>query len=461
MITMDLLVHFLACIFGTGSWVAINGLWVELPLIVNELPEGWYLPSYLTVIIQLANIGPLFVTLMHKFKPRRLNEVAVIYTIVIIGILACLLLAFFWRYTTVIAGVLHSTAFLIITFFLSLVDCTSSVTFLPFMMRLQPKYITSYFIGEGLSGFLPGIIALAQGVGMVTCTNISQTLNTTLDGTNDTSGLYQMETRYHPPNFSIEIFFFLLTAMMLFCLVAFFFLTKLLKIGAISRDNLGASSVNLSSGVTCTSIQDKNESSSQRLPPDRNTTVCKDGAPILDYDYRSYSFSQLVLIYLLVVWVNFLTNGILPSVQTYSCMPYGNTAYHLSATLSSMANPLACIIATFLPRRSLRLLGALALAGTGFGAYNMAMAILSPCPLLQHSVWGEVLIVTSWVLFTGTLSYVKVMIAVILRHQNQSALLWCGVAVQIGSMLGALLMFPLVRVFSFFKSSDCNTKCFL
>lgn len=34
------------------------------------------------------------------------------------------------------------------------------------------------------------------------------------------------------------------------------------------------------------------------------------------------------------------------------------------------------------------------LLGTGFGGYNMAMAALSPCPLLQGSVAGEVIIVS-------------------------------------------------------------------
>uniref|UniRef100_A0A8C0DBQ7 Riboflavin transporter n=1 Tax=Balaenoptera musculus TaxID=9771 RepID=A0A8C0DBQ7_BALMU len=68
-VTMAFLIHLLVCTFGMGSWVAINGLWVELPLLVTELPEGWYLPSYLTVIIQLANIGPLLVTLLHHFQP--------------------------------------------------------------------------------------------------------------------------------------------------------------------------------------------------------------------------------------------------------------------------------------------------------------------------------------------------------------------------------------------------------
>lgn len=63
-------------------------------------------------------------------------------------------------------------------------------------------------------------------------------------------------------------------------------------------------------------------------------------------------------------------------------------------------------------------------------------------------------------LFTGTLSYVKVMAGVILRSRSRSALVWYGAVEQLGSLLGALLMFPLVNVYGFFKSADyCNLQC--
>ncbi|KAJ1122909.1 hypothetical protein NDU88_001382 [Pleurodeles waltl] len=458
---MAFLVHLLACLFGIGAWVAINGLWVELPLIVNELPEGWYLPSYLTIIIQLANVGPLFVTLMHRFQPGKLNEVAAIYTIVAIGVVACLLLGFLWRYTSVVGGVLHSTAFLSITFLLSLVDCTSSVTFLPFMMQLPPNYLTTYYVGEGLSGFIPGLLALAQGVGMHSCVNVSLSLNNTLENT--TEGGYQIQTKYLPANFPTNVFFFLLTAMMIVCLVAFFFLTR------ISGSQQGLSRENLLTGsVSVTSFKEAVHSTNGPEPSggERNSSVegpqhtSPDGRPNTDPEKASYSCSHLVFIYFLVAWVNSLTNGVLPSVQTYSCMPYGGMAYHLSAALGSMANPLACIIAMFLPSRSLPLLGALSLAGTAFGCYNMVTAVMSPCPFLQRSQWGVALIVLSWVLFSGLLSYVKVMTAVILRGHSHSALVWCGAVVQLGSMIGALIMFPLINVYSFFQSADfCSLKC--
>ncbi|XP_061759997.1 solute carrier family 52, riboflavin transporter, member 3-A [Nerophis ophidion] len=442
---MSLLVHMLACAFGLGSWVAVNGLWVELPLIVNTLPEGWDLPSYLTVIIQLANVGPLLITLMHKLSPGRMSERAVIYAILSVGVLSCVLLAFFWDETTIVAGASHSTAFFIITFFLSLVDCTSSVTFLPFMSRLPAKYITTYFIGEGLSGFLPGVAALAQGVGMAKCVNSSQTA-----GNNTGGNGWFLQTQYLPPNFSIEVFFSFLTAMMCLSLSAFVAVNRLRL--PLSEHLVADSVVPVCSGLDNPAVDTdaddlrcQNKEESQIVPPLAGL---------------NHSVYQLAFMYFLVVWVNGATNGVLPSVQTYSCMPYGNLAYHLSAALASVANPVACTIAMFFQNRSLTLLGVLMVIGTGFGSYNMAMAAMSPCPLLQGSEAGQVLIVLSWLFFTGTLSYVKVMVGIILRDHSHSALVWCGAAAQMGSLVGSVTMFPMVNILKLFKSGDfCNTKC--
>lgn len=68
--------------------------------------------------------------------------------------------------------------------------------------------------------------------------------------------------------------------------------------------------------------------------------------------------------------------------------------------------------------------------------------------------------ICAWILFVLSLSYVKVIIGVILRNEGHSALVWCGAVVQLGSMFGAISVFPLVSVYIIFKSGDaCNTKC--
>ena len=51
------LVDLLAILFGISSWISINGLWVEVPMLVSELPEQWALPSYLSIIVQVRQRG--------------------------------------------------------------------------------------------------------------------------------------------------------------------------------------------------------------------------------------------------------------------------------------------------------------------------------------------------------------------------------------------------------------------
>uniref|UniRef100_A0A3B4BJ31 Riboflavin transporter n=1 Tax=Periophthalmus magnuspinnatus TaxID=409849 RepID=A0A3B4BJ31_9GOBI len=438
---MSLLTHILAVLFGMGSWVSINGLWVELPLIVPQIPEGWLLPSYLSVLIQMANVGPLFVTLMHRINPGKLNETAVIYVIIGLGTVASFLLGFFWKETLFVGGFHRSVALLVLTFFLATVDCTSSVTFLPFMMQLKPEYLTTYYIGEGVSGLLPALVALVQGVGVVHCINSTKISNQT----SNTSS-FELQAQYQPANFSVEVFFFFLSAMMLVCLVAFILLNYH---PAVAREH--------PNGRYTNGVQVKNNKWAEKnLMIDSYKTPKRRSR----FGTGAYSVVEVVYIFVILAWVNALSNVVLPSVQSYSCLPYGNNAYHLSATMAAVSNPLACFIAMFLPIRSLVVMGALTAVGSGVGAYIMWMAALSPCPLLVHGPWGGVIMVLSWVVLLLTMSYVKVMVGVILRDEGHSALVWCGAVVQLGSLLGAVTMFPLVSIFSFFSSGDpCNTKC--
>ncbi|XP_057211300.1 riboflavin transporter 2 isoform X1 [Triplophysa rosa] len=436
---MSVLTHVLACLFGMGSWVTICGLWVEIPLIVSHTPEGWYLPSYLSVIVQIANIGPLFVTLMHRFRPGTLKETAVIYFIVSFGILASFLLAFFWSERVEVQGVDRSVPLLLLTFFISIVDCTSSVTFLPFMMQLKTKYLTTYYIGEGLSGLVPALVAMVQGVGVMDCVNASQIL-----GSNET-----LLQHYQPANFSVEAYFFLLTAMMVVCLVAFVLLNNhpaVLKEHETKHNNAGDSI-----------SQWKTKRTEQKPMIGFHRGHDK---PKSSFGTGKYSWLQVVYIYVILAWVNGLTNTLLPSVQSYSCLPYGNQAYHWSATMANVANPVACFITMFYLRRSLVLLGLLTSVGSLIGVYIMGVAVSSPCPLLVNETSGAVLMVLAWFFFIFILSFVKVIIAVILRDEGHSALVWCGAVVQIGSMLGAVTMFPLVNVYDLFTSGDpCNKHC--
>lgn len=151
-----------------------------------------------------------------------------------------------------------------------------------------------------------------------------------------------LESRYLPATFSPFVFFLLLSFMMACCLIAFFFLQRQPRRWEASIEDL------LTSQVTLHSIRPQE---GKDLGPPGPEDSGKGQEP-LEEKTAPQHLAHLTFIYILVAFVNALTNGVLPSVQTYSCLSYGPVAYHLSATLSSMANPLACFLSMFLPNRS-------------------------------------------------------------------------------------------------------------
>nr|SVE74219.1 EOG090X07AW [Daphnia barbata] len=397
----------------------------------------------------VAKTGPIFYSVMHILVPHIVHEKPSIYVLMVIGILSSLLIAFFWDATSYINGEEHSTGLLILLFFLSLVDCSSSVLFMPFMARFRQAYLTSYLIGEGLSGFLPSIFALIQGVGgNPSCRNTSSIVNG--------SESWLVEAFYPEPNFSVSAFFFILMGLMVCCVASFIGLNHC----AVARRE------QYESVATRIPVAIDNQTfvaSSELVDPTLNGKSAKITYPV-ELDVLSEEQGRVrtdipksVFFYLLVLqaWVCALSNGALPSIQSYSCLPYGNTAYHFAVTLSAMANPLSCLIAYFLPITNVCLIAAFAFLGTSVSVYIIALAALSPTPPLVGYASGESLMITSWILCVGLLTYVKVSIASIFRMEEGKGdrnLFWFGVLTQVGSAIGSIIAFLLVNVYQYFEA---------
>jgi len=77
-------------------------------------------------------------------------------------------------------------------------------------------------------------------------------------------------------------------------------------------------------------------------------------APVLPVQSSSDDMKSYYLLYFMLFVSCFFSNGFLTAISTYISMPYGSQAYHLSAVLSTLANPIACVIATFRPLKSER-----------------------------------------------------------------------------------------------------------
>ena len=65
------------------------------------------------------------------------------------------------------------------------------------------------------------------------------------------------------------------------------------------------------------------------------------------------------------------------------------------------------------------------------------------------------------VLLTGIFSYIKLAIALLLRHEGRKALLWCGAVTQVGSFFGAVITFILINIVKVFNArlKPCTWCC--
>ncbi|KAH8312279.1 hypothetical protein KR044_010079, partial [Drosophila immigrans] len=418
------IVDLLAIFFGIGTWLGVNGTFIQLPLLVNEAPEGWSLPSYLSVMVQIGNLGPLLYTAWQKYSPWKLNDGWTIHAVLTIGTLSCLLTAFFYNKTASIMGNDHSVALFILTIFTALNACTSSVLFMPYMGRFKEQYMVTYFIGEGLSGLLPSVTALIQGIG-----SSSSSCDDQLQ-LNNTENAVEFEQHVtQPPLFDTKVFFLILFGLMVLSYIGY---TLLHALPLARREH---AQVTVSKGNKYEYGQDDNQP----------TKVAQ------------LSRGQYIGMLLLMGVISLFSNGMFGSIQSYSSAPYGTRAYHLSATLSVIANPVACFLAMFLHFTSLRVIYVLSTLAAILTSYVFTTAMLSPYPPLYDQTIGMVLVVTAWTLVLGIVSYTKLGITTVMRAQGGQSLVWVGAITQLGSAIGAISIFFVINYTRFFQAAD--TSC--
>ena len=238
-------VYIAVVLFSMSTWMDVVGVWIEMPLLVTTLPEGWSLPSYLAIIIQLANVGPAVYAIIQKlhqgsgktdssedYKTTKRLDAEVVLTLVIITVEAVniFMLSFLWPITSFIGGRNHSVVMLSQMVPIALTSCMTSLVFLPYMARFPSLYISAHYVGQGFSGLVPGLIGLIQGAGSPPeCIwNSTQPTNDTVqnatiaalfDGMSTTTTSLIIQSQ--KPLFSVQIFLLCLTALFLVSLAAF------------------------------------------------------------------------------------------------------------------------------------------------------------------------------------------------------------------------------------------------
>lgn len=460
------LVDLLCMLYGLSSWLAITGLWMELPLLVHALPEGWALSASLSLAIQLGNVGPLLYGLGRFFwepawtGPRGLSVAN--HAQLCIGLAACVVLVCAWKVTVLVRGREISLVLLVAAFALSIVDCTSSVVYLPFVGRFREVYMTSYLVGEGLGGVVPSLVALAQGLDEPECVNETRTsANKVAVNSSEREDSVVAVLRVGATNFEPEVFFGVLLLLVVLSYVAFVLLDNCKSFQTEWQEDFRRDLKHRRQLVP--EAPEAMHLHSHPIAQEKDKMLCKGytEAPLTQYDAevffkRSNSNKRYYMTLLAIqTWASLLTFGFLPAIQSYSCLPYGPRALHLSVTLCGVAYPVACALAMFVALRRMWHLWAQTLVGTLGATYITLTAATSPNSPLVDTDTGAFLVVCCWVCTFLVLSYAKTMVTLILTSHGENALFWVGACTQIGALLGSLVPYILVNMEVFNERDHC------
>jgi riboflavin transporter 2 len=322
---------------------------------------------------------------------------------------------------------------IVAVFALATLDCTSSLVFCDYMKRFKAKYLQAMFFGEGLTGTLPTLIALAQGIGgEVQCRENNQTLT--------------IEPIYSKPRFSVSVFFFLVTGIIGVSLIAF----MLLRLTSIIKLAKANDKIHRKNNVeTCQMLLKINEN----IPESRKLSLSTPNSMTKNQFYILQSFNVINSAILF---------GCLPTLITYSLLPYGQKAYYYCSILYPVSYPLSALYGVFRPTIST----CWVIIGSIFGCFVcffiIIIAFQSPCPIWADTLHGGIFMSGAWFISSFVLAYVRVASGnrIKLSWPEESGLFHFGLSVQMGIIFGVVPMYLVINVFGLLKDRQpCMTYC--
>ena len=353
----------------------------------------------------MANIGPILYAITKYFFLRskwKLHEFkfysVVILTLVGIGIVSSILLSALWNRNSYIFGELHSVILLILVFFLALVDCTSSVVFIPFMKYFPNIYLSAIYIGEGMSGILPTVFSLAQG-------SVKKGLSCNSSELNEDYRLLGIR-------FSTTVYFLTLSASMALCGLAFMSIIwcphvrrqmvrrKMTGLNAIWQERSSdLSDTNGNRLRRCCHEESNRESSSSLVTPTSHQSNNLSEDNVIQDPHFSFRKILTILreeavLYICLGLLSLLSNGALSAVSPYAFLPYGNLVYHIAVNMNLLATPLMSIFFLMLQSKSKVISVMITAIALLLGIYIIDIAMMYPTPLLITGAMGKILIVS-------------------------------------------------------------------
>jgi hypothetical protein len=151
------------CLFGIPTWTLVDATWSSISQIANVAPEGYGVSAYLMLSLTLGNIVPLVLNnFLRNVVPSKLRSI--IITILSIGFICGLLIAFLWSQTIHIGNKSTSLPLFLIFTIVGACSASSNVTHYQFVSRYARNDTSALSTGMAIGSMITGILGLAHGL---------------------------------------------------------------------------------------------------------------------------------------------------------------------------------------------------------------------------------------------------------------------------------------------------------
>jgi hypothetical protein len=154
-------------LFGLPTWALVDGTWSSLSQLAESSPEGYGIAAWLIFSLSLGNVFPLILgyTLEKSQSPEILKRC--IYMIMVLGFIAGMLMGVFWKETFTIQSNNYSVPLLMLFFIVGACSSSSNVVHYMFASSFHASHTSFLGTGMGLGSMISGLLGILQGTWLI------------------------------------------------------------------------------------------------------------------------------------------------------------------------------------------------------------------------------------------------------------------------------------------------------
>ncbi|KAI6659169.1 Solute carrier family 52, riboflavin transporter, member 3-A isoform X4 [Oopsacas minuta] len=440
--------YLLFILLGLASWFAMNGVLLESPVLSAYLPECNQLKSYVAVIIQFANIGPvtfLGVKGCMRLAGKRTNrlDTIAIYCVLCLSLISCILITLFWGKQMRFFEKNVSLSFFFLTACIALANNTNTVLLVPYFSSFPGFYLSALYVGEALSGLIPSLWASIQGM--------PSSLNCSYAG--DVAGI----------SFNPGIYFMMLVFCSFLSLLGFSLLhilpaprkeknklevhrmsnldlakaqsrhftyrpsKKMRKTGWYLFNNSNSNDWHTSSIESCESNHHHLESLNDQTPA---------------VDSQNNKLIWLAIFIVLIFLISAFSNSILFEFLPYYTMRYSTATYYWTLNLYFVSMAISSLCSGIFHPKHRSLYPVLTSVYLAIAIWFIFLSANSHILPMKNTPFGGLHVVVLSMIAGGIVGYLKVGVTINARSMGgEFYLLLVGIIFQLGALVGSLIAF--------------------